>query len=65
MLALFSAGLLAASWIDTRTRLIPNRLTYSLVLLGLISNGLMTLLVCDGTTGVVGLASRFRGNRML
>lgn len=53
--------LLVASWIDTKTRLIPNRLTYPLVLFGIAGNLIMSLLGSDELAGVVGVDESLKG----
>ena len=57
----FTFALLFATWIDTKTRLIPNRLTYPLVLFGIGSNLVVSLLVSDEVAGVVGFEESLKG----
>ncbi len=56
-----AAALLAASWIDSKTRLIPNRLTYPLVLFGVSGNLLMSLVASDKMAGGAGIEQSLTG----
>jgi len=61
MVVCFAAALLIASWIDTRTRLIPNRLTYPLFIFGISGNLIISLLGNDTTAGAVGIQESLTG----
>ena len=61
LLTYLSGVLLVASWIDTKTRLIPNRLTYPLVLFGIGGNLAMSVFVNDEVAGVVGIEESLKG----
>ncbi len=58
---IFAIALLVAAWIDTKSRLIPNRLTYPLVLCGIGVNLAMSILVSDEVAGVVGIEESVKG----
>ncbi len=55
------AALLTASWIDARTRLIPNRLTYPLFLVGIGGNLIVPFLNSNPHSGVVGIEASLTG----
>lgn len=57
-----AVALLAASWIDTKTRLIPNRLTYPMVLFGISGNGLVSLVASDEMAGMAGIEQSLTGS---
>jgi len=59
--ASLAVALLVASWIDTKTRLIPNRLTYPLVLFGIGGNLAMSVFVNDDVAGVIGIEESLKG----
>ncbi|MDZ4851942.1 MAG: A24 family peptidase [Pirellulaceae bacterium] len=59
--ASLAVAMLTASWIDTKTRLIPNRLTYPLILFGVVGNLAMSLFVSDEIAGVVGIEESLKG----
>lgn len=61
MAVCLAAGLLVASWIDTRTRLIPNRLTYPLILVGITCNLVASLFVSERAIGIVGIGESLTG----
>lgn len=61
MQACFALALLVASWIDTKTRLIPNRLTYPLLLIGLVGNALVSMLGVDRSWNAIGIEESLQG----
>ncbi len=57
----FAATLLVAAWVDTKTRLIPNRLTYPLVLHVVGFNLFASLLGTNELAGLVGITQSLQG----
>jgi prepilin peptidase CpaA len=54
-------GLAAAAWIDSRTCLIPNRLTYSFVALGVSLQIAIALVLGDSANGCIGIEESLKG----
>lgn len=57
----FVLALLVASWVDTKTRLIPNRLTYPWILCAVAINLFASLLGAEETAGLVGVWESLKG----
>jgi len=61
LFAAFVTALIVATWIDTKTRLIPNRLTYPLVVLGIVGNLLISLFASGELAFAVGVQQSLTG----
>ncbi len=59
--SLFFVALAVAAWIDTDRKLIPNRLTYSLLLLGIASNLFISILAEGNVVSAIGFQASLGG----
>lgn len=59
--SLLAASLFVAAWIDTKIQLIPNRLTYPLILLGIFGNLALSIFTNGSITIAVGIQESLAG----